>query len=99
TSTKIEVERLVGAYIYLDIDSVGATTNIMLALTHAEVQTIIVNAAKEPEVVDVANLLNSMGAKVTGAGTSSIKIVGVLHLHVSRHSLIPDRIDARTNMC
>ncbi|EGQ1275681.1 UDP-N-acetylglucosamine 1-carboxyvinyltransferase [Staphylococcus pseudintermedius] len=99
TSMKIEAERLVGANIYLDIVSVGATINIMLAATRAEGQTIIENAAKEPEVVDVANFLNSMGAKVTGAGTSSIKIVGVPHLHGSRHSIIPDRIEAGTYMC
>ncbi|ARJ50289.1 UDP-N-acetylglucosamine 1-carboxyvinyltransferase [Staphylococcus lutrae] len=99
SSMKIEAERLVGANIYLDIVSVGATINIMLAASRAEGQTIIENAAKEPEVVDVANFLNSMGAKVTGAGTSSIKIVGVPHLHGSRHTIIPDRIEAGTYMC
>lgn len=99
TSMKIEADRLVGANIYLDIVSVGATINIMLAASRAEGQTIIENAAKEPEVVDVANFLNSMGARVTGAGTSSIKIVGVPHLHGSRHSIIPDRIEAGTYMC
>lgn len=99
TSMKLEAERLVGANIYLDIVSVGATINIMLAATRAEGQTIIENAAKEPEVVDVANFLNSMGAKISGAGTSSIKITGVSSLSGSRHSIIPDRIEAGTYMC
>ncbi|AVQ33537.1 UDP-N-acetylglucosamine 1-carboxyvinyltransferase [Staphylococcus muscae] len=99
TSMKLEAERLVGANIYLDIVSVGATINIMIAATRAEGQTIIENAAKEPEVVDVANFLNSLGAKISGAGTSTIKITGVSHLSGSRHTIIPDRIEAGTYMC
>ncbi|QLK86526.1 UDP-N-acetylglucosamine 1-carboxyvinyltransferase [Staphylococcus sp. 17KM0847] len=99
TSMKLEAERLIGTNIYLDIVSVGATINIMLAATRAEGQTLIENAAKEPEVVDVANFLNSMGAKITGAGTSTIKITGVAHLSGSRHAIIPDRIEAGTYMC
>ncbi len=96
---KLEADKLIGANIYLDIVSVGATINIMLAASLAEGQTMIENAAKEPEVVDVANFLNSMGAKVSGAGTSSIKITGVERLHGSRHAIIPDRIEAGTYMC
>lgn len=96
---KLEADQLIGANIYLDIVSVGATINIMLAASHAEGQSIIENAAKEPEVVDVANFLNSMGAQISGAGTSTIKINGVQSLKGGEHTIIPDRIEAGTYMC
>ncbi|NQD99200.1 UDP-N-acetylglucosamine 1-carboxyvinyltransferase, partial [Staphylococcus xylosus] len=99
TSMKIEADRLVGANIFLDIVSVGATINIMLAAVRAEGHTVIENAAKEPEVVDVANFLMSLGADIKGAGTSTIKINGVEQLHGSHHQVIPDRIEAGTYMC
>lgn len=99
TSMKIEADRLVGANIFLDIVSVGATINIMLAAVRAEGHTVIENAAKEPEVVDVANFLMSLGADIKGAGTSTIKINGVERLHGSHHQVIPDRIEAGTYMC
>ncbi|SIN58925.1 UDP-N-acetylglucosamine 1-carboxyvinyltransferase [Mycobacteroides abscessus subsp. abscessus] len=99
TSMKIEADKLTGANIFLDIVSVGATINIMLAAVRAEGQTVIENAAKEPEVVDVANFLTSLGADIKGAGTSTIKINGVEHLHGSHHQVIPDRIEAGTYMC
>ena len=92
----VEAEELKGANIYLDIASVGATINIMLAAVKAKGTTIIDNAAKEPEIVNVATFLNNMGAKVTGAGTSRIKIVGVNKLHKCFHEVIPDRIEAGT---
>jgi len=92
----VEAEELTGANIYLDIASVGATINIMLAAVRAKGTTIIDNAAKEPEIVNVATFLNNMGAKITGAGTSTIKIVGVEHLHKCFHEVIPDRIEAGT---
>lgn len=92
----VEAEKLVGANIYLDIASVGATINIMLAAVKAEGITQIDNAAKEPEIVNVATLLNNMGAKITGAGTSTIKIMGVEELHGCFHEVIPDRIEAGT---
>ncbi len=92
----VEAEELRGANIYLDIASVGATINIMLAAVRAKGTTIIDNAAKEPEIVNVATFLNMMGAKITGAGTSTIKIVGVDHLHKCFHEVIPDRIEAGT---
>ena len=85
-----------GANIYLDIASVGATINIMLAAVRAKGKTIIDNAAKEPEIVNVATFLNNMGAKITGAGTSTIKIEGVDYLHKCFHEVIPDRIEAGT---
>lgn len=85
-----------GARIYLDLPSVGATQNIMMAATLAKGQTIIENAAKEPENVDLANYLNAMGAHVRGAGTDIIKIDGVEKLHGANHSIIPDRIEAGT---
>ena len=90
----VEAEELKGANIYLDIASVGATINIMLAAVKAKGTTVIDNAAKEPEIVNVATFLNNMGAKITGAGTSTIKIVGVNHLHRCFHEVIPDRIEA-----
>lgn len=90
--------RLQGAKIYLDMPSVGATENIMMAATLAEGTTIIENVAKEPEIVDLANYLNRMGAKIVGAGTETIKIEGVEKLHGAEHTIIPDRIEAGTFM-
>ena len=92
----VEAKELKGANIYLDIASVGATINIMLAAVKAKGRTVIDNAAKEPEIVNVATFLNNMGAKITGAGTSTIKIEGVSHLHKCFHEVIPDRIEAGT---
>ncbi len=92
----VEAEELKGANIYLDIASVGATINIMLAAVKAKGKTIIDNAAKEPEIVNIATFLNNMGAKITGAGTSTIKIEGVEYLHKCFHEVIPDRIEAGT---
>lgn len=92
----VEAKELKGANIYLDIASVGATINVMLAAVKAKGITIIDNAAKEPEIVNVATFLNNMGAKITGAGTSTIKIEGVEHLHRCFHEVIPDRIEAGT---
>ena len=92
----VEAEELKGANIYLDIASVGATINIMLAAVKAKGTTVIDNAAKEPEIVNVATFLNNMGAKISGAGTSTIKIQGVEHLHKCFHEVIPDRIEAGT---
>ena len=94
----VEAEELHGANIYLDIASVGATINIMLAATLANGMTVIDNAAKEPEIVNVATFLNNMGAKVSGAGTSTIKIKGVKELNGCFHEVIPDRIEAGTYM-
>jgi len=90
--------KLRGAKIYLDFPSVGATENIMMAATLAEGTTTIENCAKEPEIVDLANYLNKMGAKVKGAGTGTIKIEGVDRLSGADHSIIPDRIEAGTFM-
>lgn len=96
---EVEVDgRLQGAKIYLDVPSVGATENIMMAATLAEGRTFIENAAKEPEIVDLANFLNKMGARVVGAGTETIRIDGVEKLHGTVHSIIPDRIEAGTFM-
>ena len=89
-------EELKGSNIYLDFASVGATINIMLAAVKAEGTTIIDNAAREPEIVNIAMFLNSMGAKITGAGTSTIRIKGVKNMHSSVHEVIPDRIEAGT---
>jgi len=94
----LRAEELRGARIYLDVVSVGATINIMLAAVRAKGRTIIENAAKEPEIIDVATLLSSMGAKIKGAGTDVIRIDGVDALHGCRHSIIPDRIEAGTYM-
>lgn len=93
-----KADRLVGSHIYLDMASVGATINIMLAATLAEGKTIIENPAKEPHIVDVANFLNSMGANIKGAGTDVIRIQGVERLHGSEYSIIPDQIEAGTFM-
>ena len=90
---------LVASHIYLDVVSVGATINIMMAATLAEGQTILENVAKEPHVVDVANFLNSMGANIKGAGTDTIRIKGVRKLHGTEYSIIPDQIEAGTFMC
>ncbi|WII40546.1 UDP-N-acetylglucosamine 1-carboxyvinyltransferase [Paenibacillus thiaminolyticus] len=90
--------RLKGAKIYLDVASVGATENIMMAATLAEGTTTIENAAREPEIVDLANYLNKMGAKVRGAGTGVIRIEGVEQLHGAEHTVIPDRVEAGTYM-
>ena len=92
----IQADELIGTNIYLDFASVGATINIMLAATKATGTTIIENAAKEPEIVNVATFLNQMGAKITGAGTSEIKIKGVKKLHGCYTEVIPDRIEAGT---
>ncbi|MGD6816510.1 UDP-N-acetylglucosamine 1-carboxyvinyltransferase [Metabacillus sp. 84] len=94
----LRAEELRGARIYLDVVSVGATINIMLAAVLAKGRTIIENAAKEPEIVDVATLLTSMGARIKGAGTDVIRIDGVENLHGCRHTIIPDRIEAGTYM-
>ena len=93
---KIYADKLTGAHIYLDMPSVGATINAMLAAVKAEGETTIENAAKEPEVVNVAVFLNGMGAKITGAGTSEIKIQGVKSLKGCYTEVIPDRIEAGT---
>ena len=92
----IFADQLVGAKIYLDIASVGATINIMMAAVHAIGRTTIENAAKEPEIIDVANMLNEMGAHVRGAGTSIVTIDGVDRLNGCVHEIIPDRIEAGT---
>lgn len=94
-----KTEELKGNHIYLDKASVGATINIMLAAVLATGKTTIENAAKEPHVVDVANFLNSMGAKVRGAGTDVIRVEGVDKLHGTQYSIIPDQIEAGTFMC
>ncbi len=91
-------DELVGNHIYLDMVSVGATINIMLASCMAQGRTIIENAAKEPHIVDVANFLNSMGANIKGAGTDKIRIIGVERLHASEYPIIPDQIEAGTFM-
>lgn len=90
--------RLKGTRIYLDVPSVGATENIMMAATLAEGTTVIENAAMEPEIVDLATFLNAMGARVRGAGTGTIRIDGVEALHGTTHTVIPDRIEAGTFM-
>ena len=92
----IEAEKLKGNTIYLDFPSVGATINIMLAAVKAKGKTIIDNAAQEPEIANIATFLNNMGAKIKGAGTSTITIIGVKHLHSCFHEVIPDRIEAGT---
>jgi UDP-N-acetylglucosamine 1-carboxyvinyltransferase len=94
----VEADRLVGNQIYLDVVSVGATINIIIAATKARGLTIIENAAKEPHIVDLANFLNSMGADIRGAGTDVIKIRGVQSLRSTTYSIIPDQIEAGTFM-
>ncbi|MBQ8682072.1 MAG: UDP-N-acetylglucosamine 1-carboxyvinyltransferase [Bacilli bacterium] len=92
----IKADKLIGDDIFLDVPSVGATINIMLAAVLAKGKTVIDNAAMEPEIVDVASFLNEMGADIKGAGTPKIEIVGVDELHGATHSVIPDRIEAGT---
>lgn len=89
---------LKGAQIYLDFPSVGATENILMAASMAEGKTVLENAAEEPEIVDLATYLNSMGANIRGAGTNVIRIEGVKELHGANHAVIPDRIEAGTFM-
>ena len=93
-----KASRLVGGPVYLDMVSVGATINIMLAAVKAQGLTVIENAAKEPHIVDLANFLNSMGADIMGAGTDIIKIRGVSRLNGTTYSIIPDQIEAGTYM-
>ena len=93
-----QADKLVGANVYLDFPSVGATENIMMAAVLAEGTTVIENVAEEPEIVDLANFLNKMGARIKGAGTDTIKIEGVERLHGTKHSVIPDRIETGTFM-
>ncbi len=95
---EINAPMLHGSEIYLDVVSVGATINIMLAAVKAEGNTTIFNCAKEPHVIDVANFLNNMGARIKGAGTDTIKIRGVKHLHSCNYTLIPDQIETGTWM-
>lgn len=93
-----DAEHLKGNHVYLDVVSVGATINVMMAAAMAEGKTTIENAAKEPHVVDLANFLNSMGADIKGAGTDVIRIKGVSRLHGSEYAIIPDQIEAGTFM-
>lgn len=95
---EVQTDRLVGNSVYLDMVSVGATINIMLAAVRAKGTTIIENAAKEPHIVDLANFLNSMGADIRGAGTDVIKVLGVDRLEGTAYSIIPDQIEAGTYM-
>ena len=95
---RVEASELCGANVFLDVVSVGATINIMLAAVRAKGTTIISNAAKEPHVVDTANFLNSMGAKISGAGTDRVVIRGVEKLHGTSYTIIPDQIEAGTYM-
>ncbi len=94
----VSADELVGNHIYLDVVTVGATMNIILAAVKAKGLTVIENAAREPHIVDLANFLNSMGADIRGAGTDIIKIHGVDHLHGTTYSIIPDQIEAGTYM-
>ena len=93
-----EAEELTGGNVYFDLITVGATINVMLGAVLAQGTTIIENAAKEPHIVDLANFLNAMGAKIRGAGTDTIKIKGVPSLHGGSYSIIPDQIEAGTFM-
>lgn len=93
---RTDKEGLTGDRIFMDVVSIGATINVMLAAVKAKGRTIIENAAREPEIIDVATLLNNMGAKIRGAGTDEIRIEGVEELHGCIHSIIPDRIEAGT---
>ena len=97
-TVNVTAEKLIGDTVYMDVVSVGATINIILAAVKAEGTTIIENAAKEPHIVDLANFLNSMGAEISGAGTDSIKIKGVQYLSGTNYSIIPDQIEAGTYM-
>lgn len=98
-AVQVHAGNLTGSHIYLDVVSVGATINVMMAAALAEGMTILENVAKEPHVVDVANFLNSMGANIKGAGTDTIRIRGVRRLHGTEYSIIPDQIEAGTFMC
>ncbi|MBF0780376.1 MULTISPECIES: UDP-N-acetylglucosamine 1-carboxyvinyltransferase [unclassified Granulicatella] len=91
-------DKLIGSHIYLDFPSVGATQNIMMAATLAEGTTVLENVAREPEIVDLANILNKMGARISGAGTDTIRIKGVNSLVGASHYVIPDRIETGTFM-
>lgn len=93
-----EAPNLKGSHVYMDVVSVGATINVMMAAAMADGMTIIENAAKEPHVVDLANFLNSMGANIKGAGTDVIRIRGVQKLHKTEYAIIPDQIEAGTFM-
>lgn len=93
-----KAKQLLGTRIYLDFPSVGATENLMMAAVLAQGNTVIENAAAEPEIVDLANLLGAMGAKIKGAGTKVIRIAGVSALHPARHTVIPDRVEAGSFM-
>lgn len=95
-SYHLHADHLKGNHVYLDFASVGATINIMLAAVRADGKTTIENAAKEPEIIDVANLLTKMGAKIRGVGTDTIVIEGVKHMGGAIHEIIPDRIEAGT---
>lgn len=95
---EVKADRLIGGYVYMDVVSVGATMNVMLAAVKADGTTIIENAAREPHIVDLANFLNTMGANIKGAGTDVIKIQGVESLHGTTYSIIPDQIEAGTYM-
>lgn len=95
---EVMADKLVGTRIYLDFPSVGATENILMASVLAEGETVIDNAAEEPEITDLANFLNKMGAKISGAGTDSIRIIGVNELRACTYEPIPDRIEAGTYM-
>lgn len=94
----LSAKKLVGAHIYLDVVSIGATINLILAAASAEGRTVLENVAKEPEIVDLANFLNAMGAKIRGAGTDVIRIDGVKRFNGAVHTVIPDRIEAGTFM-
>lgn len=94
----VEADELIGSHIYMDVISVGATINVMMAAVMANGKTTIENAAKEPHIVDVANFLNSMGANIKGAGTDVIRIRGVKSLHGTTYSIIPDQIEAGSYM-
>ena len=93
-----DCDKLIGTDIYLDFPSVGATENIVMAASLAQGTTLIENAAQEPEIVDLCNFLNKMGAKIKGAGTDRIKVEGVERFHGANHVVIPDRIEAGTFM-
>lgn len=95
---KARVDNLTGNEIYLDFPSVGATENLIMAASLAQGETIIENAAEEPEIVDLANFINSMGGNIIGAGTKTIRVKGVEDLHKTEHTVIPDRIEAGTYM-
>lgn len=95
---KLSAKKLTGARIYLDVVSIGATINLMLAAAAAEGRTVLENVAKEPEIVDLANFLNAMGASVKGAGTDVIRIDGIKYFKGAMHAVIPDRIEAGTFM-